>query len=151
GGGGVAAATGVLRWRVACCGGGFRQSKSYYPSGTSPRYMADRYLEVVEPEDNVATALRDVEAGETVTVAVGDEQREIEVVDDVQFGHKLAVTDLSDGDTIRKYGKSIGNATEDIPAGTWVHVHNVESNYGRGDLAADGEGGGDAAASAGGD
>jgi altronate dehydratase small subunit len=113
--------------------------------------MADRYLEVVEPEDNVATALRDVEAGETVTVAVGDEQREIEVVDDVQFGHKLAVTDLSDGDTIRKYGKSIGNATEDIPAGTWVHVHNVESNYGRGDLAADGEGGGDAAASAGGE
>ena len=36
-----------------------------------------------------------------------------------------------------KYGKSIGNATEDISAGAWVHVHNVESNYGRGDLAAD--------------
>jgi len=34
--------------------------------------MADRYLEVVESVDNVATALRDVTAGETVTVAVGD-------------------------------------------------------------------------------
>lgn len=101
--------------------------------------MPDRYLQVVEPSDNVATALREVEAGETVTVAVGDEERTVEVVDDVEFGHKIAIEDIAEGDTIVKYGKSIGNATEDIPAGTWVHVHNVESNYGRGDLAAESE------------
>jgi len=99
--------------------------------------MADRYVEVVEPTDNVATALREVEAGETVTVAVGDAERTVEVQNDVAFGHKVAVEDIAEGDTITKYGKSIGNATEDIPAGTWVHVHNVESNYGRGDLADD--------------
>ena len=99
--------------------------------------MADRYVEVVEPTDNVATALREVEAGETVTVAVGDAERTVEVQNDVAFGHKVAVEDIAEGDTITKYGKSIGNATEDIPAGTWVHVHNVESNYGRGDLAAE--------------
>lgn len=99
--------------------------------------MADRYLEVVEPEDNVATALRDVDAGETVTVAVGDDERTIDVTDDVGFGHKIAIADIADGETITKYGKSIGNATTDIPAGTFVHVHNVESNYGRGDLAGD--------------
>ncbi|RLM53458.1 hypothetical protein DVK02_13270 [Halobellus sp. Atlit-31R] len=99
--------------------------------------MADRYLEVVEPEDNVATALRELDAGETVAVGVGDEERTIEVPEDVAFGHKIAVEDIDDGETITKYGKSIGNATEDIPAGTWVHVHNVESNYGRGDLADD--------------
>lgn len=98
--------------------------------------MPDRYLQVVEPSDNVATALRDVEAGETVSIGVGDEERTVEVRDDVEFGHKLAIEDIPDGETIVKYGKSIGNATEDIPAGTWVHVHNVESNYGRGDLAA---------------
>jgi altronate dehydratase small subunit len=101
--------------------------------------MADRYLEVVEPEDNVATALRDVEAGETVTVAVGDEERTVEIPEDVRFGHKIAIEDIGAGETITKYGKSIGNATEDIPAGTWVHVHNVESNYGRGDLAGEDE------------
>lgn len=101
--------------------------------------MADRYLEVVEPVDNVATALRDVAAGETVTVATGEEERTIEMIDDVGFGHKLAIEDIADGETITKYGKSIGNATEDIPAGTFVHVHNVESNYGRGDLADDNE------------
>mgnify|MGYP006281709947 CR=1 len=97
--------------------------------------MADRYLEVVEPVDNVATALRDVEADETVTVAVGDEERTIEISEDVGFGHKIAIEDIADGETITKYGKSIGNATEAIPAGSFVHVHNVESNYGRGDLA----------------
>jgi altronate dehydratase small subunit len=101
--------------------------------------MADRYIEVVEPEDNVATALRELEAGETVTVAVGDEERTIDLPEDVRFGHKIAVEDIGDGETITKYGKSIGNATEDIPAGTWVHVHNVESNYGRGDLADEGQ------------
>jgi altronate dehydratase small subunit len=101
--------------------------------------MPDRYLQVVEPSDNVATALRDVEAGETVTVAVGDGERTVEVVDDVGFGHKIAIEDIGDGETITKYGKSIGNATEDIAAGEWVHVHNVESNYGRGDLADEGD------------
>jgi altronate dehydratase small subunit len=99
--------------------------------------MPEGYLEIVEDEDNVATALRAVEAGETVTVAVGDEERTVDVVDDVAFGHKLAVEDIPAGETVRKYGKSIGNATEDVAAGEWVHVHNVESNYGRGDLADD--------------
>ena len=99
--------------------------------------MADKYIQVVEQEDNVATVLREVEAGETLLVAVGDEEREITAADDVQFGHKIAIEEIPNGGTVTKYGKSIGNTTEDVPAGTWVHVHNVESNYGRGDLAAE--------------
>ncbi|MEF8881807.1 MAG: UxaA family hydrolase [Halapricum sp.] len=100
--------------------------------------MADRYLEVVEPEDNVATALRDVEKGETVEVDTNDGIVTVEVNEDVQFGHKLALADIPEGDTVYKYGKSIGVASVDIAAGDWVHVHNVESNYGRGDLADEG-------------
>lgn len=99
--------------------------------------MADRYLEVVDPTDNVATVLREVEAGESVVVAVGDEERTVQVNEDVRFGHKLAVEAIAEGETVRKYGKSIGNATTDIDAGDYVHVHNVESNYGRGDLHAE--------------
>jgi len=98
--------------------------------------MADNYLQVVEPADNVATVLREAEAGETVVVAVGDEAVSVAVVEDVRFGHKLAIEDIPAGETVVKYGKSIGNATEDIEPGAWVHVQNVESNYGRGDLAA---------------
>jgi len=100
--------------------------------------MADNYLQVVEPEDNVATALRDLTAGETVVLAVGDGEVTVDVTEDVEFGHKIAVTEIPEGETVTKYGKSIGNATTDIVPGEWVHVHNVESNYGRGDLAAEG-------------
>jgi altronate dehydratase small subunit len=99
--------------------------------------MPDRHLKVVESIDNVATAIREVSAGEMVEVRVGDETRTVEVQEDVPFGHKLAIADIDEGETVTKYGKSIGNATEPIGAGEWVHVHNVESNYGRGDIAAD--------------
>lgn len=97
--------------------------------------MADRYLQVVEPTDNVATVLRKLEAGETVTVTVGDDERTVDVTEDVEFGHKIALKTLPAGETVIKYGKNIGNTSKDIRAGEWVHVHNVESNYGRGDLA----------------
>lgn len=97
--------------------------------------MVDRYLQVVEPTDNVATVLRELEAGETVTVAVVDDERTVDVTEDVEFGHKIALKTIPEGETVIKYGKSIGNASQDIAAGEWIHVHNVESNYGRGDLA----------------
>lgn len=100
--------------------------------------MVERHIQVVEPEDNVATALREIEAGETLEIAVGDRTVTIEALGDVEFGHKIALEDIPKGETVVKYGKSIGNASEDIDAGEWIHVHNVESNYGRGDLAADG-------------
>lgn len=97
--------------------------------------MADRHIIVVEPRDNVATAVRTVDEGETVDIDVDGEVRTITVDEDIPFGHKIAITDISRGATVYKYGKSIGNASQDIPVGNWVHVQNVESNYGRGDLA----------------
>lgn len=97
--------------------------------------MGDSHIVAVEPEDNVATAIRDVDAGEEVTIDVGDDEVTVEAVVDVQFGHKIALEDISEGGTIYKYGLSIGYASSDIEAGEWVHAHNVDSNYGRGDLA----------------
>jgi altronate dehydratase small subunit len=99
--------------------------------------MADQYIKVVENKDNVATAIREVSADETIEIAVGDDTRTIKISDDVPFGHKIAIEDIAEGDTVYKYAKSIGNASQDIEAGEWVHVHNVESNYGRGDLKGD--------------
>ena len=99
--------------------------------------MVDSHIVVVEPDDNVATAIRNVDEGETVEVGIGDNSRSIDIVENIEFGHKMALEPLDEGETVRKYGKSIGNATEHIDAGEWVHVHNVESNYGRGDLTDD--------------
>jgi len=95
--------------------------------------MGDSHIIVVEPTDNVATAVREVDDGETVTIDVGDERRSIEIKEDIAFGHKLALGDIDEGETVYKYGLSIGYASQPIAAGEWVHVHNVESNYGRGD------------------
>jgi len=97
--------------------------------------MTDRYLIVVEPEDNVATAIRDVEAGESVDIDRRGTTVTVDVHEDIPFGHKIALEDIEDGETICKYGVSVGYASRDIDAGEWVHAHNVDSNYGRGDLA----------------
>lgn len=95
--------------------------------------MVDHHLKVVDTEDTVATAIRDFEAGEVVEIA-GEEH--LTVSEDVPFGHKIAIETMTEGETVYKYGKSIGYASQDIPVGAWVHAHNVDSNYGRGDLAA---------------
>jgi altronate dehydratase small subunit len=108
--------------------------------------MGDTHIIAVESADNVATAIREVDADETVTVDVGNESLTVEMREDVRFGHKLALERITEGETVRKYGLSIGNASQDIDPGEWVHTHNVESNYGRGDLAAEESSGQTAAA-----
>ena len=99
--------------------------------------MPERYIKVVTPDDNVGTLLRDVEAGETLDIQVGDDVVSLTTNEDIVFGHKVAIYDIPEGETIFKYGTSIGYASTDIDQGDWVHVHNVDSNYGRGDLAGD--------------
>ena len=48
--------------------------------------------------------------------------------ENIPQGHKFAVKDIWTGDQIIKYGAPIGTAVCDIPAGAWVHVHNVKTN-----------------------
>ena len=50
-------------------------------------------------------------------------------------GHKIAVKEIKTGEQITKYGEEIGVATHDIKKGEYVHVHNLDSMRGRGDLA----------------
>ena len=46
----------------------------------------------------------------------------------VGLGHKIAVRPIAKGEAVRKYGQIIGFASEDIPAGGHVHVHNVSAD-----------------------
>ena len=55
-------------------------------------------------------------------------------VGNVPYGHKIAVKDIKKGEQITKYGEEIGVATHDIKFGEYVHVHNLDSMRGRGDL-----------------
>ena len=88
---------------------------------------------VMDGSDNVATCMIEMKAGETVEVAVGDQNKRILLVDPIPFGHKLALFHLDAGDEIVKYGAVIGRASQHIEAGQHVHVHNVESIRARGD------------------
>lgn len=89
---------------------------------------------VIKEEDNVATALSGLERGSRASVGIGEEIVSVVLVDDIEFGHKFAVYDISQGQDIVKYGEVIGRATADIPAGAHAHVQNIESLRGRGDL-----------------
>ena len=40
--------------------------------------------------------------------------------------HKAALRDIAAGETVYKYGEPIGRASEFIPAGAWVHCHNLK-------------------------
>ncbi|GGF99072.1 UxaA family hydrolase [Paenibacillus abyssi] len=90
---------------------------------------------VVDERDHVATALRDLAKGETARIRRGEDLLSIELLEDVAFGHKIAVKDIMNGKDVRKYGEVIGRATIDIKQGQHVHVHNIEGIRGRGDQA----------------
>ena len=56
-----------------------------------------------------------------------DKTIQIMSVDEIQLGHKIAMIDLNEGDTILKYGHDIGKVVKSIKKGEHVHVHNVKT------------------------
>ncbi|HJX13314.1 MAG TPA: UxaA family hydrolase [Dehalococcoidales bacterium] len=83
--------------------------------------------------DNVATAVRLLEKGESVEVASGGEVIKLVLPQSIPFGHKFALEDIGPGEPVVKYGETIGRATVGIQKGDHVHLHNVEGLRGRGD------------------
>ncbi len=85
---------------------------------------------LMHPDDNLAVAATDIPAGETIEIA----GETIVVPGAIPFGHKVARRHIDPGGILFKYGQPIGRATAAIAPGEHVHVHNVESLRGRGDL-----------------
>ena len=56
-----------------------------------------------------------------------DKTIKIDSVVDIPLGHKIALQDLKEGDTILKYGHDIGKVVKPIKKGEHVHVHNVKT------------------------
>ena len=94
----------------------------------------------VAPEDNVATCIREggVSEGDLCSVSIGgDASAQVLARSSISYGHKIALADIAVGERVTKYGMSIGVASVAICAGEHVHVHNIESERGRGDRAQD--------------
>lgn len=78
----------------------------------------------ITPNDNVIVTLKAVSEGEEISV----EGKEIVVRADIPAGHKVAVSEIAEGEDVIKYGLPIGHATADVQPGDWMHVKNVKTN-----------------------
>src|SRR5690606_27251365 len=80
--------------------------------------------------DSVAVARRALACGSRV------ESLDLEPLDDIPAGHKIARRAIAAGESVLKYGQVIGIASQDIAAGAHVHTHNVvmPSNHANNDL-----------------
>jgi len=75
----------------------------------------------LRPADNVAVAARNLAEG----MEIQNDGATLRLSQRVGMGHKLALRDIKKGEAVYKYGQIIGFASQDIPAGSHVHVHNV--------------------------
>ena len=80
----------------------------------------------IHPQDNVAVAIEPLAEGAVLTF----DGKKITVKTAIPAGHKIALVDIAKGKNVIKYGFPIGTATTAIPAGDWVHTHNVHSKLG---------------------
>ena len=89
--------------------------------------MAHNFL-VHAPDDVVGVAVQDIEPGAAVPgkIQSNGAALQLDVLNRVPLGHKVALRDLKAGEQVVKYGVVIGRATQDIRAGEHVHVHNVK-------------------------
>ncbi len=92
---------------------------------------------IIHSDDNVANLIGPGRKSEDVECAIEgkSETTHVTLVEDIPANHKFARVDIKAGQPIIKYGLSIGKASRDIRRGQYVHVHNIESNRGHGDLA----------------
>ena len=92
--------------------------------------MSAPHFVVHDKTDTVGVVV--VETVETNTPMTGlvmetDETIQITALDPIPIGHKVALLDISNGETVMKYGHSIGEAVSDIGKGHHVHVHNLKT------------------------
>ena len=82
----------------------------------------------IDKADNVATLLDDVDEAAEVLVR-GDGTGSTRAMQHIRAGHKIAVSAIPEGERVIKYGFPIGEATQPIAQGEWVHLHNCRSLY----------------------
>lgn len=80
---------------------------------------------LLHSDDNVVVCCQQAEADETIDVNTV----KIKLIQNIDIGHKVACRPIAKGDSIIKYGVSIGSALQNIQAGEHIHLHNMKSDY----------------------
>lgn len=82
---------------------------------------------LIHSRDDVATVIAELSEGERAVFYKNEDIMQVPVVGTIPQYHKLAIREIKKTEPIRKYGEVIGEATQDIPCGSHVHEHNLES------------------------
>ena len=78
----------------------------------------------LRPIDNIAVATRMIPANSELEI----EGQAVSIPSTVDMGHKVAVRPIAKGEPILKFGQIIGFASQDVPVGGHVHVHNCKAD-----------------------
>lgn len=92
--------------------------------------MSAPHFIVHDAEDTVGVVVvENVNAGMKLDgwVMEDDSRIELEAKGDIPLGHKVALKDIKEGDTIIKYGHDIGRATTAVAKGGHAHVQNIKT------------------------
>ena len=87
-------------------------------------------LLVHDTEDNVGVVVVEgLKAGTEMLCVVTHDNSDFRLTAnaDIPIGHKVALKDLSTGDTVMKYGEDIGKMVGDAAVGEHVHTHNCKT------------------------
>ena len=80
---------------------------------------------VLDSKDNVCILLSD--AAKNDIVSLKGKNGDLQLSEDIEFGHKAALKSVDNGEEIIKYGQKIGVAAQSIAKGQWIHLHNMKS------------------------
>ena len=75
---------------------------------------------LIRESDDVFIALKEFHKGEIVDGFA--------LKEDIPNGHKIARHDMSKGHLLIKYGVVIGELTQDVKQGEWIHSHNLKTH-----------------------
>ena len=92
--------------------------------------MSIPHLLVHDRRDNVGVVVVEgVQAGMDLLAVVTEDNSDFTIATrhDVPIGHKIALTDLAEGDTAIKYGVDVGLVVADTKKGEHVHTHNLKT------------------------
>ncbi len=92
--------------------------------------MSNPHFLVHSPKDNVGViVVEGLKAGTEMLGVITENDTTLTVLakHDIPIGHKVALKQLSNGDTIIKYGEDIGRMVADAAPGDHVHVHNLKT------------------------
>ncbi|MDR0823417.1 MAG: altronate dehydratase family protein [Endomicrobium sp.] len=78
----------------------------------------------INTNDDVIVALDFLKSGAILNA----DGKDIVLLDDIPFGHKIALRDIKAGQNVVKFGQIIGKAKCDIKIGQHIHSHNLKTN-----------------------